>query len=84
VSAAGEDATSSAFVNGPLAALRAWAAESPDDVAVVGPHARLSAGELWDTALRLVGWWRSIGIDDSETIAFAVPGPEWLDLPVNH
>lgn len=58
---------------GPIAALRAWATESPDDLAVIGPTASLTAGELWDTALRLVGWLRASGIRDAETVAFAVP-----------
>lgn len=73
MSASGGGGAHGVTVDGPLVALRSWAAASPHDVAVVGPRTTLTSGELWDTALRLVGWWRSIGIEDSETIAFAVP-----------
>jgi acyl-coenzyme A synthetase/AMP-(fatty) acid ligase len=53
--------------------LRAWADDAPDDPAVIGPTTTLSAGELWDTALRLVSWLRSTGVSDREALAFAVP-----------
>lgn len=54
-------------------ALRDWAEARPDDPAVIGPDLELGAGELWDTALRIVGWLRASGVRDDEAVGAKVP-----------
>lgn len=53
-------------------ALRDWARERPDEVAVDAPGLILSAGELWDTAVRVAGWIRECGVDVSEAVGARV------------
>lgn len=53
--------------------LRSWAEERPDDLALAGPDLELSAGELWDTALRIAGWIRECGVRPDEAVGAAVP-----------
>ncbi|MBB5632389.1 acyl-coenzyme A synthetase/AMP-(fatty) acid ligase [Cryobacterium mesophilum] len=57
----------------PLRSLQDWAHERPDDLAVAGPELELSAGELWDTALRILAWIREAGVSTQETVGAAVP-----------
>ena len=57
----------------PVRSLRDWAAERPDDPAVIGPGLVQSAGELWDTALRIAGWLRESGVRQDEAVGAAVP-----------
>lgn len=55
-----------------IESLRSWASEAPDDVAVKGPDFDFTAGELWDAAIRITGWLRQSGVDDSEAVGAAV------------
>ena len=57
----------------PLRSLQEWATDRPDDLAVTGPELDLSAGELWDTALRILGWIRESGVSAQETVGAAIP-----------
>jgi len=56
----------------PLASLRTWSAERPGDRAVAGPGVELTAAELWDTVLRIVGWLDKRGIPRDVPIGTAV------------
>lgn len=55
-----------------MRALREWAEQQPDALAVTGPDLELSAGELWDTALRIVGWLRESGVQADEAVGAAI------------
>lgn len=57
----------------PVHSLRDWAAERPGAPAVVGPGLVLTAGELWDTALRIAGWLHESGVRPDEAVGAAVP-----------
>lgn len=56
-----------------ISALHGWAQERPLDVAVSGPEIELTAGELWETALRIVQWLRDSGVREDEAVGAAVP-----------
>ncbi|WP_167051618.1 class I adenylate-forming enzyme family protein [Salinibacterium sp. ZJ77] len=62
-------------VGDPVEALAARAATDPHLPAVITSDVVLSAGELWDSALRIAVWLDEQGIREGEGVAISLPAP---------